>query len=192
LKQPKSERVHHSAPRPRQRLRPVAGAMTLLIASVLSVGAFSLPASAQTCYAYLIDCTSPLSAQSGSSRPCDYYAITAVAATTQSSGPAFVSVQLRYSGGGASATCGSAWSKIANFSCPGTYGCAYPYNAFAFAQRLQPNFLSTNNLADIPGTNGNDVSKQVKDCCGGFLAVAGGQLYGTGGSTIVSSYTSSY
>ncbi len=164
--------------------------MTVLIASILSVSAFSMPASAAFCYDYLIDCTSPLSAQSGSTKSCDYYAITALAAVTQYAGPAYVSVQLRYSSGGANATCGSAWGRISGLNCPGTYGCAFPVDPKAFTQRVSPN-LSTYSLADI-SNNGLDISKQVKDCCGGFQARGGAALFSTGGSTIVSSYTGYY
>jgi hypothetical protein len=49
----------------------------------------------------------------------------------------------------------------------------------------------TYSLADV-SNNGLDISKQVKDCCGGFQARGGAALFSTGGSTIVSSYTGFY
>jgi hypothetical protein len=191
LSEPKNS--SHSGRVGRQKRQAIAGALTILIASILSVGAFSSPATAVSCYDYLIDCTSPLSAQAGGTKPCDYYAITAVTAPTRYAGPVSLSVQLKYSSGGAGTTCGSAWGRIASYNCPGSSGCqVLGGNPYAFAQRQQPNFVSSYGLSDIPSGNGNDVSKQVKDCCGGFLAVGAGALYSTAGSTILSSYTTAY
>jgi hypothetical protein len=170
-----------------RNLRPATRAffaiVAIFFAALLGVGAYAPPASAASCYDYPIDCTSPLTPQMGASKPCDYYAFTAVAAQTQWAGANSISVQLRYSAGGSGASCGSAWARVSAYTCVAATNCDVwsGANPYAQAQRTQPQFLSTGTLSDI-----GNVSRQVKDCCGGFLAKGGGKLVAVGGGTVVS------
>jgi hypothetical protein len=184
-KRPATARKHSKS-------RAVLVAMSVVVSAVFSIAAFSSAAYADSCTTYSIDCTNPSVNWAGATKPCSYYATT----VRSMSGSAFgssISVELRFSAGGSGATCGTAWSRISNSNCNPQSTCdpSNTSNPFPFVQRTAPGSLSTYTLGKL-GSGTGSFSFQVKDCCGGFQARAAGALFSTGGSTIVTAYTTTY
>jgi hypothetical protein len=92
---------------------------------------------------------------------------------------------LRYS-----STCGTAWSRVDSYS-----GCyCLSTSPYPWAQRSSPVYadtIDTNQTNDF-GSGAGSYSRQLQDCCGGFLVRAGTWVTSAGTLSITSVYTSYY
>jgi hypothetical protein len=124
------------------------------------------------CYFYSIDCTDPNVYPSPSGCGAGATGINELAYTID--GVWEFNWQFRYN---YSSSCNSAWSRVPS---QGGFAHVVPY---LWAERSQPNATNTQQTS-VPYTNNSQNgsvqwSRQLKDCCGGFLVRACALAYST-------------
>lgn len=169
----------------------VATAAGMTFLAVSAVG--SSPAYAASCTIYQIDCTSPFAAQTwmGDTKACVNSAFQATPSVTWWAGPNFVTVYLAYTQPQSGAACQTAYGVVSSFNCVQATNCdnLSGGNPRVDVMRDAPSSVWTNTfgISDL-----GSASKQLRDCCGGFLSRGSGRLLSFNGGTIVSAVTSQF
>jgi hypothetical protein len=153
-------------------------------------------ASAGVCNYYQIDCTSPFAAQTWMTPPqtkaCVNSAYAAVPAGYANNGYSWLYVDLFYSQPVAGASCQTAFGSVTSFHCLSSNNCnngSGNTNPRVDVVRTAPSSKAT----DTFSTSDLGVySKQLLDCCGGFLAKGYGRLLSPNNGVVVSAFTAQF